>query len=186
MTMNYIRWTAALAVAAASFAAFAHGDEPHGDEPHPVTGVAAGVPRFEATSEGFEMIGRLEGDGLTLFINRFETNEPVLQAKVELESGTVKAVAAYQADQGSYVVKDVAFVKALNQPGAHPLVVTLTAGKEADLLEATLTVAARQVDRDDESRAPIVPAMAGALGVAGIGAGALTLRRRRGVKGEAQ
>jgi hypothetical protein len=185
MTRNYIRWTVALAMAAASFTSFGHGDEPHGDEPHPA-GVAAGVPRFEAATEGFEMTGRLEDNGLTVFINRFETSEPVLQAKVELESGTVKAVGAFQADQGSYVVKDETFLRALNRPGAHPLVVTVTAGNEADLLEATLTVAARQIDRDDEGRAPMVPAIAGALGVAVLGAGALTLRRRRAVKGQTQ
>lgn len=186
MTKYCIRWMAALALSAAGFNAFAHGDEPHGDNAHPAASAEFGSPRFEATTDAFEMVGRLEGEGLTMFINRFETNEPVLQAKVELESGTLKAVAAYQADQGSYVVKNVAFVKALNQPGSHPLIVTLTAGNEADLLEGTLNVAAQQNGHDDETRAPVVPAMAGALGVAVLGAGVLALRRRRDVKGEAQ
>ena len=175
----------ALALATASGTASAHGDEPHGDEPHPVATAAPGAPRLEAATDAFELVARLEEAGLTLFVNRFETNEPVLQAQVELESGALKAVAAYQAGPGSYVVADAAFLKALRQPGSHPLVVTVTAGDEADLLEGTLDVA------DDSAAAPTgapravwLPAVAGTLGVAALlgAAGLLALRRRRRIR----
>nr|WP_297354138.1 hypothetical protein [uncultured Caldimonas sp.] len=186
MTHLHVRWMTALALSAASILAHAHGDEPHGDEPHPPVAVPAGAPRFEAATDAFEMVGRLENGALTLFINRFETNEPVLQAQVELESGPLKAVAAYQADQGSYVITDAGLLAALNQPGEHPVVVTLTLGNEADLLDATLTLAADQDDHAAEPRTPVVPAMAGALGVAALGAGAIVLRRRQSTKGAAR
>lgn len=186
MTNLHIRWMTALALSAASILAHAHGDEPHGDEPHPLAAAPAGAPRFEAATDAFEMVGRLESGALTLFINRFQTNEPVLQAEVEFESGSFKAIAAYQAEQGSYVITDADLLSALNQPGEHPVVVTLTLGNEADLLDATLTLAANRDHRAPKSRTPVVPALAGALGVAAIGAGAVVLGRRRSAKGAAQ
>jgi hypothetical protein len=187
MIRNIIRSAAALALSAASLTALAHGDEPHGDEPASVAGAVAGNPHFEAATDAFEMVARLDAEGLTMFINRFETNEPVLQAKVELESGAARAVAEYRPDTGGYVVRDVAFVKELNRPGAHSVIVTLTAGSEADLLEGTLSVAAAQGAHAEERRAPpVVPAMAGALGTALLGVGALALHRRKAKKGAAQ
>ena len=104
MNENYFRWPAALVLSAASLSAFAHGDEPHGDEPHSTGTAAASEPRFEAATEAFEMVGRLENGALTLFINRFETSEPVLQAKVELESGEHTAVASFRPGPSSYIV----------------------------------------------------------------------------------
>ena len=121
----------------------AHGPNgEHLDSPAPATTRAGTSPRFEARTEAFEMVGRLEGGELTLFINRFETNEPVLDAQVELESGALKVKAPFLAEHGSYSVADAAFLKALAEPGQHPLVITVVAGNDADLLEATLTGAA--------------------------------------------
>lgn len=183
MPPHRLRWIAALAMSAASLAAHAHGDEPHGDEPHPVAGALAGGPRFEAATDAFELVGRIEGGVLTLFISRFETSEPVQQATVELESGDLKAVAAYQADQGSYVVNDPGFIQARERPGAHALVVTVAAGNDADLLEATLVTAAPAQD-DSHDRFPLPWAMGGAAVLAAAGGSALALRRRRTDKGE--
>ena len=174
-----IRGLAALTLWAAALGACAHGDEPHGDAPHPAGAAAPAGPRFEAATEAFEMVGRLEDGALTLFVNRFETNEPVLRATVELESGEHKAVARYQAEQGSYVVNDARFVGALSQPGTHPLVVTLTAAGEADLLEASLAMAAPSTkDQPGVGRAPVM-ALAGMLGLVVLGAGVWLLRRHR-------
>lgn len=102
------------------------------------TGSAA--PRIEAKSEAFELVGLLQGGELSILINRFETNEPVLGATVEVESGNLKARAPFHADHGDYAVADASFVAALGKPGSHPLVITITAGTEADLLEGTLAV----------------------------------------------
>jgi hypothetical protein len=95
---------------------------------------------MEAKSEAFELVARLSGGELSILIDRFETNEPVLNAQVEVESGKLKAVAKFHADQGDYAVDDAALLGALGQPGTHPIVVTLIAGKESDLLEGTLHV----------------------------------------------
>ena len=117
----------------------AHGPNgEHLDSPTAAAGSASTAPRMEARSESFELVAHLWGDELSMLINRFETNEPVLQATVKVESGAAKAVAKFHEDMGDYAVDDPAFLKALKEPGEHPLVVTILAGKESDLLEGTL------------------------------------------------
>lgn len=182
---NCIRAAVGLALAACALTAAAHGDEPHGDEPHPVAAVTTGAPRIEAATETFEMVGRLENGALTLFINRFETSEPVLLAKVDLESGDQEATAEFRADQGTYVVSEPKLVQALGQPGSHPLVVTVTSGDEADLLEATLVVAAVK-STEVREKLPLNPALAGALGLGALGVGGFVLRKKRTNKGDKQ
>ena len=102
----------------------------------------AGAPRMEASSETFELVGRLSGGEFSMFVNRYETNEPVNGATVELELGNLKAVAQFHSDQGDYAVADANFIKALSAPGTHAMVITVTAGAEADLLEGSLHMAA--------------------------------------------
>lgn len=183
MNKTLISSMLALALSAAALGVWAHGDEPHGDEPHPTTATPAAGPRFEAATEAFELVGRLEGGVLTLFVNRFATSEPVLRAKVELEAGERKAVAAYDDAQGSYAVREPAFLKALGQPGSHALVVTVTAGDEADLLETSLHISDEAPPAPAGTR-PGWPAMlAGALGVAVLAGGLWAWRQRRASAG---
>jgi len=99
---------------------------------------ASARPRLEAKSEAFELVAELRATELVVMIDRFESNEPVLGAKLELESGTLKAVASFRAEQGDYVVTDAALLKTLAAPGQHALVFTLLAGQDSDLLDGTL------------------------------------------------
>jgi hypothetical protein len=99
---------------------------------------ASALPRVEAKSESFELVAELRPSELVIVVDRFESNEPVLGAQLEVESGSLKAVAAFRADQGDYAVTDAALLKALAAPGEHGLVFTLVAGKDSDLLDGTL------------------------------------------------
>ena len=129
----------------------AHGPNgEHLDSPAATAGSASTAPRMEARSESFELVAHLRGEELSMLINRFETNEPVLKAKVEVESGTAKAAAKFHEDMGDYAVDDPAFLKALKAPGSHPLVVTILAGEESDLLEGTLQTGPATAARGDE------------------------------------
>lgn len=117
----------------------AHGPNgEHLDGPASATGTRDAAPRLEAKSEAFELVGRLQTDEFSMFINRFETSEPVLGAKVEVETGTLKAAAKFHADLGDYAVDDQAVLAALNLEGPKAVVVTIIAGDESDLLEGTL------------------------------------------------
>jgi hypothetical protein len=126
--------------AVAQAAPGAHGPDGEHLDQKGTSATRVGAPRLDANSETFELVGALDGGALTLLIDRYETNEPVLGATLELESGPHKAVATYRAESGDYVVNDGPLLKALAAPGEHALVFTLTAGSEVDLLNGTLVV----------------------------------------------
>ena len=178
----------------------AHGpDGEHLDSP---TAMRAGsaLPRVESKSEAFELVAELRASELTIVVDRYESNEPVLGAKLEVESGAFKAVAAFRAEQGDYVVTDAAMLKALAAPGEHGLVFTLVAGKDSDLLDGKLINAAAGTaagtenahghnDGDDHGhghrlqRAAWIGAGVAALGLIG---GIAWWRQRRGHAGKLQ
>jgi len=117
---------------------------------------ASALPRVEAKSEAFELVAELRASELTILVDRYESNEPVLGAKLEVESGAFKATAAFRAEQGDYVVTDAAMLKALAAPGEHGLVFTLVAGKDSDLLDGTLVGSAARAAasaKDDHGHA---------------------------------
>jgi hypothetical protein len=119
----------------------AHGPNgEHLDTPAGAAGSADASPRMEAKSEAFELVATLAGGELSILIDRFATNEPVLNAQVEVETGTLKANAKFHADHGDYAVDDPALLEALGKPGAHPVVITVIAAKDSDLLEGTIEV----------------------------------------------
>lgn len=132
-----------LAAHALAFAApGAHG--PNGEHLDGPTAVraASALPRIEASSEAFELVAELRTGELAIVVDRYASNEPVLGARLEVESGPLKAVAAFRAEQGDYVVTDAALLKALVAPGEHGLVFTLVAGPDSDLLDGKLVNAA--------------------------------------------
>lgn len=107
-----------------------HGDEGTKAPTGPVS------PRFEAHSDLFEVVGALGTKELAVFIDRFADNTPVLKAKVELESGSMKALGEYNAETGDYHFPGTAFQK----PGSYPVSLTITAGDDIDILAANLVV----------------------------------------------
>lgn len=114
--------------------ALAHGGEDHGDGAKPVS--AANIaPRAEAQTELFELVATPGNGQLTIFVDRFASNAPVTGAKVEVESGSWKAV-AQAAGNGSYRVNAPQFAR----PGSYPLLFTVEAGTDTDLIETTLVV----------------------------------------------
>ena len=162
------------ALAAAALPALAHGDEDH-SEPHAVATapMAAQGPRAEAQTDAFELVASLEQDRLVLHIDRFDTNEPVEGAQVEVDTGTMQAKAT-QSSPGVYWVAQ----GTLGQPGKHPLTITIETEDTADLLTATLEVPAAPAPT---TSGPISePWMAWGLGGTLLlsGAGLLALRRR--------
>lgn len=119
----------------------AHGPNgEHLDAPA-VLRAAAALPRVVTHSEDFELVAELRGAELVIVVDRYASNEPVLDASVEVESGALKAVARFRAEAGDYVVTDPALLKALAAPGEHGLVFTLVAGADSDLLDGTLVSA---------------------------------------------
>lgn len=99
-------------------------------------------PRIETFTETFELVGFLQDEELSILIDRYATNEPVLNGKLEVELNGLKAPAKFHADHGDYAVDDAKFLDALAKPGKHSLIFTFAAGEESDLLEGTMEVKA--------------------------------------------
>lgn len=156
----------------------AHGPNgEHLDGQAPVLSAGPTVPRAEAKSESFELVARVEHDTLAIFVDRYETNEPVLDATLEVESGPVKAKAEFRREQGDYAVRDAQMLKLLATPGSHALVFTIATPKDGDLLEGAMVVGAPVVAESGRSWTGFAAVLA-ALAVAGIAAAFLLHRRR--------
>ena len=125
----------ALAVVLTIFFSYAWAGEghDHGDAPAAATGTAA--PRLTSHSDLFELVGMVEGNEMKIYLDRFATNEPVTDARIEVEIGNIKGIAAAQAD-GSYIFKNDVFTK----PGDLSVSFTVIAGKDADLLAGDLKI----------------------------------------------
>lgn len=106
--------------------------------PAAVAVVTAG-PRTSAATEEFELVGALDGKVLTLYLDRFASNEPVPKAHIEVESGVLKAVAV-EVSPGVYTVPAGALATKLAEPGKHVLTISVQTEDSADLLNASLEV----------------------------------------------
>jgi hypothetical protein len=114
--------------------ALAHGGEEHGEaQALPVS--TQSRPSAEANSEDFELYAQLQGDILTVYLDRYRDNQPVVDASIEVESETFKAT-LQAVSAGTYRVA----AAALNHPGEHNLLFTVLAGEQSDLLDAVLQV----------------------------------------------
>ncbi len=161
----------------------AHGGEDHGDEAKAPAPTVAIAPRAIAQSEDFELVAVLEGEKpegrrLSLFLDRFATNEPIVGAKLEVD-GAGQNVVAKETRPGVYVAPFG--VSANAAPGTKlPLTISIEAGDSADLLTTTLEIPASpdSAAAHAHGRGEIVSWFAGAaLGLAAIAL--LIVRRRR-------
>ena len=105
----------------------------HDDTPEPVA--TTGAPRTEAHSDDFELVAVAAGPhALTIWLDRFATNEPLPGGSVEVADGTGEAVRAEPQEDGTYVLR----APWLDVPGKHDLTFTVAAGDASDLLTATI------------------------------------------------
>lgn len=98
------------------------------------------IPVVVAESEQFEAVGRLEAEGLVWFIDRAESNAPVLNATLTVEAAGKSVAAVFRPERGDYLIADTGWLQPLRQEGEHPLALTLVAGDDSDLLAGELTV----------------------------------------------
>ena len=157
-------------------AVFAHAGEDHGDAPAPVQTTQLLAPRAEAHSDDIEMLAVYGNGELTLYLSNFKTNEPIVNAQVEIESGPNKAIATATGD-GIYKAP----ASWLATPGKHGLVVTVEGKNIADLLEASLEIQDAPEEIQSNGIGELAPAgLLGSFGgIALLGLVAFELRRRK-------
>jgi len=162
--------------------AWAGGDASDGHTHGPSEPVLAQdiAPRATAQTEDFELVAIPAGGKLTLYLDRYDTNVPVAGAVIEVESGAFKAIAKEVAP-GVYALPGAAFAK----PGKYPLTISIQAGETADLLTATLDLAASPsagVEHIHTRGEWMVWGAAGVLLIAG--AGLVAVRHRQKQRGQ--
>ena len=175
--LRYGRVLAYTSLLGLSALAWGHGGEDHGDTAMVVNG--AGLPRVEAHSDLFELVGQLGEQGLTLLIDRYDSNAPVLGAKVTLESGGIEAAATFHAEHGDYAMDDTRLLALLRQPGEHALVFTITAGDDSDLLDGTLRRPVTAVPTEHATGLPWGRVLGGLALLAALVAAAYVYLQRR-------
>jgi cobalt-zinc-cadmium efflux system membrane fusion protein len=119
---------------ASGFSGTARSDAGHGHEA-PVAAGAPTSPRISSHSDLFELVGVLENGALSIYLDRYASNEPVTGATIEVEAGAAKGTATRQAD-GSYSFRH----ELLGQPGTLPLSFVVVAGADTDLLGGDLVI----------------------------------------------
>ena len=162
----------------------AQADAGHDDTaPHSTGTVGMNISRVEAQSDLFEIVGVVENGGMTLFLDRFATNDPVADAKIDIEVGPVKGSAQANQD-GTYTFKHAA----LTQPGQFPVTFTIAAGSDSDLLAGELVIGDPVAAKAGASDNPLRKRwwwVAGAL-LLGAGMAFAWWSRRNRVKGVVQ
>ena len=144
---------------------FAIGHAGHDDAEQPaVTG--PGAPRAEAASSDFEIVAVAADHRLTIYLDRFATNEPIVSGSLEVAENGGDGIKAEKQDDGTYVLRapwvDVA--------GKHDLTFTVVDGDLSDLLTAAIQLS-------EVAIATVAPASPGARvrAVLGERTGAVTL-----------
>ena len=115
----------------------AHEGHDHSAPPTPVSTTIA--PRIDASSTNFELIAVYRDNALTIFIDRFITNEPVTKAQVEVDTpkGTVTAK---ENPDGTYALP----VDWAASGVSHDLIFTVIVGADLDVLTGTLKLPAAE------------------------------------------
>lgn len=112
---------------------------------------ATSNPKFESFTETFEVVGELLDSELVMFVHDYQTNIPISQASIELETGSVSAIAEYDEKEGHYHVSSESYLNTISQPGEHEVILTILTEDAADLLAATLAVTAQEEHHEGHS-----------------------------------
>jgi RND family efflux transporter MFP subunit len=93
-------------------------------------------PRVTAHSELYELVGIVRGERLSIYLDRFATNEPVADAKVKVAIADAEPVDAAPAEKGVYTIS---FPRSA-RTGSVEIVFSVTASSGDDLLVGALSL----------------------------------------------
>ena len=117
-----------LTIASAAYAGPGHGEE------KPTTAQTQSLPRFYAESDLYEAVGVINGKEITLYLDRYSSNELVKGAKVEIELEGSKISSEPHGD-GEYLFRLKNKIK--DQPTA--ITITINDDDVTDILAADLS-----------------------------------------------
>ena len=115
--------------------ASAHEGQNHDKELKPQNNVAT-APALTAVSENYELVAIVQAKQMTVYLDQFESNTPVVDADLDFDfSGTV--VKATRNSDGTYTV---ALPKNVDLKSSIPVTITILAAAGADLLSGDLVI----------------------------------------------
>jgi len=142
-----VRRFAALVCLTLATSVFASEGHDHGGAP--AASAISASPRITLHSDLFELTGIVDSGQMTVYLDRYATNEPLAGANIAFESGSDKGLASPQAD-GTYLIK----FEGLEKPGELHLSFTVTAGQDTDLLAGELTLGDPHAHNDEADNQP--------------------------------
>lgn len=149
--------------------ALAHEGEDHGVAP--TKAAAAGVsPRVVATSDAYELVAVARHGELLIYLDRFDTNESVEGASIEVETPAGPQAAAAQPGDAYRLVAEWT-----SRPGRYDLIFTITADAAVDVLTAILVVPEPAAKPDVQTSWLISPAFASGIEHKVVGNGMIVI-----------
>jgi hypothetical protein len=106
----------------------------HDDSGELTAGATRPWPRVTAKSHLYELVGVLKGDRLTIYIDQFANNEPVVDAVLSIKLGEDEPLNVESQPDGTYVVSSERF----SGTGVLNIAISITAQTGADLLMGSL------------------------------------------------
>src|SRR5262245_13303687 len=98
-----LRFIGLLLIASVAWTATAYAHEGHELPPPTTAATTDGLPRLTVESEAYELVAVLKGDRLTIYLDRFDDNTPVTDAKITVMIEG-ESVMAEPAPDGTYVL----------------------------------------------------------------------------------
>ncbi len=135
-------------------------DDGHSHDDAAPTSTRPALPRFTASSDLFELVGVLDGQTLTLYLDHAADNSPVKDARLEVELGGEPLTLKPHGDGEFEAVLAVA-----PKPGQTPVTATVITPAESDLLAGELDI---HEDAHQEEIAAASPARIVAWALGGI------------------
>ena len=124
---------ASLALLIIPMGALAHDGHDHGPPASPLP--ISVKPRIAAQSDIYELVASVVGTQLTIYLDRYATNDPVVDAGIEIVNGSIATAASANVD-GTYS----ASMPGLAAPGKHDLVFSISHKDGDDLLNGSIEI----------------------------------------------
>ena len=149
----------------------------HGEVAAASTEGTPAAPRFEAANDAYEVVGRVEGDALRLWLDRWATNEPVTGAGLTVTIGQRQAAAKAETD-GTYSVE----MPEADTAGTYPILVAVSGDGAPTILAGQLVISDEHAHAAEGGLLSNIGLWAGggALVLLLAGGGLWLVRRRRG------
>ncbi len=96
------------------------------------------APRLESAGAEIELVATADGHRLIIHLDRFDTNEPVDGAVIEISGDNIPAATAAPLGDGVYEIE----AEWIEEPGTKALTFIVTTGNTTDLLNGTLDIPA--------------------------------------------